>query len=56
MRRNPGFDGKVEHKIVGDKVPELRIITNQVTDIAPIRVFKTLRVLDLSGTFVNFKR
>ena len=50
MRRNPGFDGKVEHKIEGDVVTELRIVTDKVTDISPIRVFNALRVLDCSGT------
>jgi hypothetical protein len=53
MRRNPGFDGKVEHKIEDGVVTELRIVTDQVTDIAPIRVFNALRVLDCSGTFYN---
>jgi Leucine-rich repeat (LRR) protein len=55
MRRNPGFDGKVEHKIEDGVVTELRIATDQVTDIAPIRVFNALRVLDLSGTHINYK-
>jgi formylglycine-generating enzyme required for sulfatase activity/uncharacterized membrane protein len=50
MRRNPGFDGKVEHKIEDGVVTEFRIVTDQVTDIAPIRVFNALRVLDCSGT------
>ena len=39
-RRNPGFDGKMEHKIEGGVVTEFRIVTDKVTDIAPIRVFK----------------
>jgi Leucine-rich repeat (LRR) protein len=55
MRRNPGFDGKVEHRIEGDGVTELRVVTDQVTDIAPIRVFKDLRALDCSGTHVNYE-
>jgi serine/threonine protein kinase/Leucine-rich repeat (LRR) protein len=50
MRFNPGFDGAIEHKIEGGVVTELRIVTDEVTDIAPIRVFNALRVLDLSGT------
>jgi hypothetical protein len=50
MRRNPGFDGKFEHKIVDSIVTEFRIVTDNVTDISPIRVFNTLRVLDCSGT------
>ena len=50
MRRNPGFDGKVEHKIEDGVVTEFRIVTDKVTDIAPIRVFNALRVLECSGT------
>jgi hypothetical protein len=50
MRRNPGFDGKVEHKIEDGVVTEFRIVTDQVTDIAPIRVWSALRVLDCPGT------
>jgi formylglycine-generating enzyme required for sulfatase activity len=53
MRRNPGFDGKVEHKIEGGVVTELRIVTDKVTDIAPIRVWGALRVLDFSGTWTG---
>ncbi|WP_238389256.1 leucine-rich repeat domain-containing protein [Urbifossiella limnaea] len=50
MQRNPGFDGKVGHKIEDGVVAELRIVTDKVTDIAPIRVFSALQMLDLSGT------
>jgi len=50
MRFNPGFDGTIEHKIEAGVVTDLRIATDKVTDIAPIRVFNALRVLDLSGT------
>ncbi|QDV35218.1 protein kinase domain-containing protein [Tautonia plasticadhaerens] len=50
VRRNPGFDGTVEHKIEGGVVTELRINTDKVSDIAPIRVFNALQVLDCSGT------
>ena len=53
MRRNPGFDGKVEHKIEEGVVTELRINTDQVTDISPIRVFNDLRVLDCHGTYTH---
>src|SRR5262249_44994493 len=49
-RRNPsGFDGKVVHKIEGGVVTELRILTDHVTDIAPIRVWGALKVLDLGA-------
>jgi serine/threonine protein kinase/formylglycine-generating enzyme required for sulfatase activity len=50
MRRNPGFDGRVEHKIEDGVVTEIRVVTDKMTDIAPIRVFNALRSLDLSGT------
>ena len=50
MRRNPGFDGKLEHKIEDGVVTEFRIVTDQVTDIAPIRVFNALRGLVCTGT------
>jgi hypothetical protein len=53
MRRNPGFDGTMQHKIENDVVTELRVVTDQVTDIAPIRVFNALRVLDCSGTYTD---
>jgi Leucine-rich repeat (LRR) protein len=55
IRRNPGFDGTMQHKIENDVVTDLRVVTDQVTDIGPIRIFKTLRALDCSGTHVNFK-
>ncbi len=53
MKRNPGFDGNVEHKIQDGVVIEFRIVTDQVTDIAPIRVFNALRVLECGGTWTN---
>ena len=54
MRRNRDFDGKsMECKIDGDTVTEFKIVTDKVTDIAPIRVFGSLRVLDCTGTWAN---
>jgi serine/threonine protein kinase len=53
MRRNPRFDGKVEHKIEDEVVTEFKIVTDNVTDIAPIRVFNALRVLACSATWNN---
>ena len=50
MRRNPGFDGKLEYKIENGVVTEFKIVTDHVTDIAPIRVWSALRSLDCSGT------
>jgi WD40 repeat protein len=49
MRRNPGFDCEVGHKIEGGVVTEFRIVTDHVTDISPIRVWNALRVLDCRG-------
>ena len=53
VRRNLGFDGKLEHKIEDGVVTEFSIVADQVTDIAPIRVFNALRVLDCGGTWTN---
>ncbi len=50
MRRNPGFDGKVEHKIEDGVVTEIHVVTDNVTDVSPLRVFNALRALDCSGT------
>jgi serine/threonine protein kinase/formylglycine-generating enzyme required for sulfatase activity len=51
MRRNPGFDRKLEHKIVGEAVTELHVLTDEVTNIAPVRALKGLVYLDLRGTY-----
>src|SRR5262249_35364830 len=53
MRRNPGFDGKMETKVEDGVVTEFRIVTDQVTDIAPVRVFTALQVLDCRGTYAG---
>jgi len=50
MRRNPDFDGKVEHKIEDGVVTEIKVVTENVTEISPLRVFNSLRVLDCAGT------
>ena len=55
VRLNPKFDGKVEHKIEDGVVTEIKVVTDKVTDVAPIRVFNALRVLDLNGTHLNYK-
>ena len=46
---NPGFDGTVTHKIANDVVTELRFSTDQVTNIAPVRVLTKLTLLDVAG-------
>lgn len=53
MRRNPGFDGEMDTKVEDGVVTEFRITTDQVTDIAPIRVFDALRVLKCCGTWTG---
>jgi len=53
MRRNPGFDGQVGHRIEGDVVVEFSIVTDQVTDISPVRALSGLRSLSCSGSFVG---
>jgi eukaryotic-like serine/threonine-protein kinase len=55
VRRTPGFDGTVGHKIEGGVVTELRVVTDNVTDVALIRAFHALRALDLTGTHLNYK-
>ncbi len=55
VRRNPGFDDALDHKIDDGVVTELRINTDKVTDISPIRVFNALRVLNLSGTHTAWR-
>ncbi len=49
MRRNPGFDGKVEHKVADGVVTELAFVPEQVTDISPVRALTKLRKLDVHG-------
>jgi serine/threonine protein kinase/Leucine-rich repeat (LRR) protein len=53
MRRNPGFDGNVGHRIEDGVVTEIRVVTDHVTDISPLRVFNSLRVLNLEGTHIT---
>jgi hypothetical protein len=55
IRRNPGFDGNMRHTIESGAVTEFGIVTDQVTDIAPIRVFSSLRLLGLRGTETDFR-
>jgi regulation of enolase protein 1 (concanavalin A-like superfamily) len=55
MRRNPDFDGNMETRIEDGVVTEFRIVTDQVMDIAPIRVWSALRTLKCRGTLTNGK-
>ena len=47
---NPGFDGKVTHKIEFLDVTELQFVTDSVTDISPVRALPKLKSLICSGT------
>src|SRR5947209_8086761 len=47
---NPGFDGKVTHKVEEGAVTSLAFLTDHVTDISPVRGLARLRVLDCRGT------
>jgi serine/threonine protein kinase/Leucine-rich repeat (LRR) protein len=47
---DPGFDGKETHKIENGVVTELQFITDNVTDISPVRALAGLKQLDCSST------
>jgi len=47
---NSGFDGKVTHQIANGVVTELRFITDQVTDISPVRALAGLSGLHCVGS------
>src|SRR5581483_6611542 len=51
--RNPGFDGKVKHKVEVGVVTELDFRTDNVTDISPVRALSKLPRLICSGTHVD---
>ncbi|OAI55012.1 hypothetical protein AYO44_13745 [Planctomycetaceae bacterium SCGC AG-212-F19] len=48
---NPGFDGKVTHKVANGVVTELKISTINVADISPVRALSGLSVLAAHGDF-----
>jgi Leucine-rich repeat (LRR) protein len=48
--RNPGFDGKVTHQIQDGVVRELRLVTDNLTDISPVRALRGLHRLSCDGT------
>jgi formylglycine-generating enzyme required for sulfatase activity/tRNA A-37 threonylcarbamoyl transferase component Bud32 len=48
--RNPGFDGHVEHTVEYDVVTELRLVTDQVWDLEPLRALTGLRKLQCNGS------
>jgi tRNA A-37 threonylcarbamoyl transferase component Bud32 len=51
--RNPGFDGKVTHKIDMDVVTSLEFLTDNVLDISPVRALAGLQSLDCSGSVTS---
>jgi Leucine-rich repeat (LRR) protein len=46
---NPGFDGKVTPTTDGGVVTGLQFLTDNVTDISPVRAFEGLKTLQCSG-------
>jgi hypothetical protein len=48
--RNPGFDGTVRSKIENDRVVQLWVVTDHVTDVSPVRALTELRVLSCNGS------
>ena len=48
--RNPDFDGKVTHKVEDGVVTELTFLTDQVTDISPVRALTGLRTFRCDGS------
>lgn len=50
---NPGFDGKVTHQIADGVVHMVKILTDEVEDVSPIRAFPNLYNADLSSSRIN---
>jgi serine/threonine protein kinase len=50
MELNPGFDGKVTPTITENVVTGLHFVTDNVSDISPIRVFSGLASLECHGS------
>jgi Leucine-rich repeat (LRR) protein/tRNA A-37 threonylcarbamoyl transferase component Bud32 len=48
--RNRGFDGKVTHQVGGGVVTALGFLTDDVTDISPVRALKGLKSLRCNGS------
>jgi hypothetical protein len=53
MRLNPGFDGKLVHRVEEDVVTELSLNTDEIIDISPLRALGKIVYLDLRGTYPN---
>ncbi len=52
-KRNPGFDGKVTPRIDNGVVTGLTFVTDQVTDLAPVRVLPGLALLACHGSGIG---
>ena len=52
-RLNPGFDGTLTPTIENDVVTGLRILTDEVVNIAPVRALAGLTSLDCRGTYLD---
>lgn len=48
---NPRFNGRMEHKIDNGVVTEVKVLTDDVTDPAPLRAFTGLKVMDCGGSY-----
>lgn len=53
--RNTGFDGKLKETITGDVVTGLEFITDNVTDLSPLRALPGLKSLKCGGTHSMLK-
>ncbi len=47
---NPGFESPFRHEIVGDHVELVEMLTNDVTDLTPLRALRGLKTLWCGGT------
>jgi serine/threonine protein kinase/Leucine-rich repeat (LRR) protein len=47
---NPGFDGNVTPTVQGGAVTGLKFVTDQVTDLSPVRALTGLRTLECPGS------
>ena len=47
---NPGFDGQVTPKVEGGVITELKFVSDQVSNIAPVSALKDLKILSCRGS------
>jgi serine/threonine protein kinase/Leucine-rich repeat (LRR) protein len=50
QERNPGFDGKVTHRVIRGVVTDFHFVSDQVADISPVRALARLKILSCGGT------